>query len=129
MSITGCSVSLLLAQSKPQRIRGFLYQGNRKMLFLIYRQQVKADMTCWLLSLCTTKNRTRKTQLRTLFGTSLRKFKGSLSRSFLLLLLFFLFYLARPSVFFCRQIILGASFVVEYGCISSAQTTTRSSFS
>lgn len=46
LSITGCSVSLLLAQRKPQRIRGFLYQGNRKMLFLIYPQQEKADMTC-----------------------------------------------------------------------------------
>lgn len=84
-----------------------------------------------MLNLIMTKNRTRKTQLRTLFGTSFRKFEGSLSGSFLLLLLllFFLFYLARQSVFICRQIILGASFAVEYGCISSAQTTTRSSFS
>lgn len=81
-----------------------------------------------MLNLIMTK--TRKTQLRTLFGTSFRKFEGSLSGSFLLLLLlFFLFYLARQSVFICRQIILGASFAVEYGCISSAQTTTRSSFS
>lgn len=128
MSITGCSVSLLLAQRKPQRIRGFLYQGNRKMLFLIYPQQKKSGHD--MLNLIMTKNRTRKTQLRTLFGTSFRKFEGSLSGSFLLLLsLFFLFYLARQSVFICRQIILGASFVVEYGCISSALTTTRSSFS
>lgn len=82
-----------------------------------------------MLNLIMTKNRTRKTQLRTLFGTSFRKFEGSLSGSFLLLLLFFLFYLARQSVFICRQIILGASFVVECGCISSALTTTRSSFS
>lgn len=83
-----------------------------------------------MLNLIMTKNRTRKTQLRTLFGTSFRKFEGSLSGSFLLLLLlFFLFYLARQSVFICRQIILGASFAVECGCISSAQTTTRSSFS
>ena len=49
-----------------------------------------------MLNLIMTKNRTRKTQLRTLFGTSFRKFEGSLSGSFLLLLsLFFLFYLAR----------------------------------
>lgn len=61
-----------------------------------------------MLNLIMTKNRTRKTQLRTLFGTSFRKFEGSLSGSFLLLLLlFFLFYLARQSVFICRQIILG----------------------